>query len=324
MPAEIETMMYAAQDGVPWHGLGTPVEGYPTSEEAIVAAGLDWEVETGDLYAGPDKAHIRKVPNRRSIYRSTDRQMFGIASPRFTPLQNKEAFAWVDSLVADGVVGYAAAGALFGGRIVWLLAQMQEDWRVADDDYRKYFLLVNQHDGKGSVRVTVTDVRAICANTVANAFMTDGERLRMYHTPSLPQQMAEASTLFAVSTEAQRRMKTYLEKALTQRVTKAQREAVITHLLGAGSLDDDAGTRRQNAVARFDEIHTEEIARTGKYRYALYNAATGFADHARSYRMSGNTPEDRAAANKERRFYNTLLGRTARRKRELPEVIAAA
>ena len=48
MTANVETMMYARE--VPWHGFGTKVEGLQTAEEALVAAGLDWEVQQRPLY----------------------------------------------------------------------------------------------------------------------------------------------------------------------------------------------------------------------------------------------------------------------------------
>ena len=48
MPANIETMMY--HGAVPWHGLGTPVTEAATAEEALVAAGLDWNVQASSIF----------------------------------------------------------------------------------------------------------------------------------------------------------------------------------------------------------------------------------------------------------------------------------
>ena len=43
MSAEVETMMFVGRER-PWHGLGTMVEEAPDSREALIAAGLDWDV----------------------------------------------------------------------------------------------------------------------------------------------------------------------------------------------------------------------------------------------------------------------------------------
>ena len=46
MSAEVETMMFTGRER-PWHGLGTQVEEAPDSREALIAAGLDWDVCRG-------------------------------------------------------------------------------------------------------------------------------------------------------------------------------------------------------------------------------------------------------------------------------------
>ena len=43
MSAEVESMMFTGRER-PWHGLGTQVEEVPDSREALIAAGLDWDV----------------------------------------------------------------------------------------------------------------------------------------------------------------------------------------------------------------------------------------------------------------------------------------
>ena len=41
MPANVQSMVYNAENGAPWHGLGTAVNGMMTAAEAVVKAGLD-------------------------------------------------------------------------------------------------------------------------------------------------------------------------------------------------------------------------------------------------------------------------------------------
>ena len=48
MPANVETMFYVREK--PWHGLGTEVQEAPTSADALIYAGLDWEVIQKDVY----------------------------------------------------------------------------------------------------------------------------------------------------------------------------------------------------------------------------------------------------------------------------------
>ena len=52
MSHEVETMMYTGSE--PWHHLGKEVAGLQTSTEAIIAAGLNWDVEMVPITVGKD------------------------------------------------------------------------------------------------------------------------------------------------------------------------------------------------------------------------------------------------------------------------------
>ena len=58
MSANIETMAYAGQE--PWHGLGNAVEEGISTQDMLVAAGLDWTVSKRYVRArhsgGPEMA----------------------------------------------------------------------------------------------------------------------------------------------------------------------------------------------------------------------------------------------------------------------------
>ena len=67
MAANVETMFYVREK--PWHGLGTNVEEAPTSKEALIAAGLNWNVRSEDI-------HLRNgeiVEGYKANVRDTDR-----------------------------------------------------------------------------------------------------------------------------------------------------------------------------------------------------------------------------------------------------------
>ena len=49
MPANVETMFSVRE--TPWHGLGRIIMDAPASREALELAGLDWQVESRNIYS---------------------------------------------------------------------------------------------------------------------------------------------------------------------------------------------------------------------------------------------------------------------------------
>jgi phage/plasmid-like protein (TIGR03299 family) len=194
-------MFYA--DEVPWHGLGTRLEGPATAQEAISAARLDWPVIKIPLYAGGDGERKRHVPGRFAIvpahrWGKDDCPVFGIVGSDYTPLQNHEAFEFFDSIVGDGAAIYHTAGALGDGERIWILAKLPSDIEVAGSDVAsKYLLLSNSHDGNNSVQIKFTPIRVVCQNTLTMA-LGRGPTVRVVHTRDVHERLRQSQKLLGL------------------------------------------------------------------------------------------------------------------------------
>ena len=164
MPAAVENMMFVGE--TPWHGLGNKVDDGVNVNDAIVAAGLDWEVGLKDLQT------IDGVPvSHRATYRKSDGSILGVVGPRYTPLQNRDAFDWFQPFLDANECAIHTAGSLHYGQKVWVLAQLNRDNSeiVSGDEVCKFILLSNSHDGTTAIRVGYTPIRVVCVNTLAFA-----------------------------------------------------------------------------------------------------------------------------------------------------------
>ncbi len=183
----METMFYVG--ATPWHGLGKKLETPPEAGQAIIEAGLDWEIQTQPIFAkewskpvlmmtenGPeyrggavDESSAR-IESHNLIRRTSDGEIFGVVGKNWTPVQNRDAFGFFDPLVQSGMATYHTAGSLNGGRIVWILAQIGEELNVIGDDNIGQFLLLSMgHDGVRGINVQPTPIRVVCANTLSMA-----------------------------------------------------------------------------------------------------------------------------------------------------------
>ena len=89
MPAEVESMFYVGREK-PWHGLGVSVEEAPSSERALILAGLDWDVIQKPIFTSTGE----EIAGYRANVRSSDSRILGVVSDKYKVVQNKEAFSF--------------------------------------------------------------------------------------------------------------------------------------------------------------------------------------------------------------------------------------
>ncbi len=179
-----------------WHGLGRIVEQYPTSEEAIKYAGLDYEVIKTSLYTrGTNIIETTSgieitdnelhVPNYYANIRSDNNAILGVVGKDYHIVQNREAFAFFDAIVGGGEgILYETAGALGDGERIFITAKLPDYIRVGngDDVTEKYIFLTTSHDGSGSITAAFTPIRIVCQNTLNASLRSMNNVVRIKHT----------------------------------------------------------------------------------------------------------------------------------------------
>ena len=197
MSHEIETMMYAG--AVPWHGLGKKVAGLQMAEEAIAAAGLDWEVETVSIFT-KDDGNFRKAPDLVAIRRVKDRRVYGIATDKYQPIQNREAFQFFDGVVGSKKAVYETAGSLRFGQRIWILANLKGTVDVKGDEVKRYLTLMNSHDGTLALQMFFTPIRVVCMNTLRMALAQAKQSFYCRHTAGAMDRVREAQEILGLAT----------------------------------------------------------------------------------------------------------------------------
>lgn len=198
----VESMMFVG--ATPWHGLGVSMpEGTNLSlEKAIVAAGLDWEVELREIFTQDRRGAVLGISDYYATCRKTDNEILGVVGSGYRPLQNREAFAWFQPFLDEDMAIIETAGSLKRGRRVWVLARIKgEELRVKGDDViQNYILLSNSHDGSLAVRVGFTPIRVVCMNTLTQAHESEASKLlRVKHTARIIENLEDIREIMNVA-----------------------------------------------------------------------------------------------------------------------------
>ena len=315
MAAAIEQMMFVG--ATPWHGLGNQVESDITVADAIVAAGLDWEVGLKDLQT------VDGVPvNHRATYRKTDGSILGVVGPRYTPLQNRDSFDWFQPFLDAGECALHTAGSLHSGQKVWVLAQLNRDNSeiVTGDEVSKFILLSNSHDGTTAIRVGYTPIRVVCANTLAWAHSnTNSQLIRIRHTRSSKSNLENVRDIMDNINAGFEATAEQFRFLASKDFNQADIRRYVKVMLGIeGTVDGDIKTRTRNIM---DEIlalvegpkqsatnvrGTWWAAYNGYNEYLNYNKGRTEDNRLDSLWFGANANDNNKALNKAMEFANAV------------------
>lgn len=308
MPHELATtngrtaMMYAEE--VPWHGLGTRLDEPATAREAIEAAGLDYLAELKSIKTTDDVP----VPSRRAVVRSDSGDVLGVVGNSYVPVQNYQAFGFLDAIVADGSLRYHTAGALGKGERVWMLAKLPDDIRVkgSDDITEKYLLLSNSHDGSSSLRVHFTPIRVVCSNTLAIAARSgQGQGVSIIHKGDLATKVRQAQTVLGLATRFYDNVQEQIDRLARHYPSQRQLEEYFRQVYPDSP--EGPSTRAKNIREEFLRLFEQGIGHDmPEIRHTTWtalNAVTEYVDHYRSTR--GKTPHEQASNHLESAWFGS-------------------
>lgn len=294
MPAEIDSMMYVRE--VPWHGQGTRLENPATAEEAIQASGLDWEVQKQPLYTGVDR-NIR-IKDRYAICRTDhleerDGGQLAVVGRDYTPLQNWEAFSFLDPVVGKGGAVYHTAGSLRSGRRIWMLAKLPGYIRVVGDDIaEKYILLSNGHDGTAAVRIGLTPIRVVCMNTL-NVALQGMSGLSIRHNPDVGVRVKDAHRLIGLINNSMNRAGACMQAMAATPIVGDRMSAYFEQVMPL-TLGDERGRerveqKRKKLAELFETGDGNQMPGVRGTLWAAYNAVTQYVDRE-SYTKRNKEP----------------------------------
>ena len=288
MAANVENMFYVRK--TPWHGLGTRVQEAPSSSEALIKAGLDWNVIQEPIYTETEEL----IEGYKANVRDSDRKVLGVVTDRYKVIQNQEAFAFTDELLGEGV-RYETAGSLQGGKKVWLLAHMPHEYIISGERISPYLLFSNTHDGSGAIKVALTPIRVVCQNTLNLALSKASRSWSMIHTGNIQNKLQEAKDTLFMAEKYMDNLGKEFETLRMQSMTDKQVMEYIETLL---PIEDNATSQQKRNMKRLREdmkmryFDAPDLQDVGRNAYRFINAVSDFATHAEPLRKTANYKEN--------------------------------
>jgi phage/plasmid-like protein (TIGR03299 family) len=283
------------------------------SNDVLQLAGLDWKVERVPLFVETrtqDNTSLTHdmVNGNFAIRRASDSKILGIVGNRYREIQNETALSLMDSLVTIGQMRYHTAGSLFEGRKVWLLAQLPGVIEpVKGDAVGRFVLLCNTHDGTGSLKVFMTPIRVVCANTMTLAMNSrePGRTVSLQHSVNIMGKLEKAREILGIAEKEYAAYGELMTAFAKVQIDEKKWDEFALHVLpdpvklGASNLQ--ASLRRTELRLLFENGIGQDIPGVAGTGWAAMNAVTQWVTHLAG---ANGSPEKR----NENRFNSAIMG----------------
>jgi phage/plasmid-like protein (TIGR03299 family) len=272
-----------------WNRLGTMTNEALTANEALVAAGLDWEVEKHPIQTvvpTADGVSTIEVDGKFATVRNHKELglgVLGVVGNRYKVLQNSEAFAFCNNLVDEGGAVFEAAGSLHGGRKVFMTMRLPQEMLIGGHDLINHYLLVTStHDGTEPMIAAISGVRFQCTNAITATIRNARSQFRIRHSASAEGRIEEARNALQLSWKYEEEFETVANSLLDTKMSDSEFVAFMDKMFEVKNVEDPSKksvTTNENLKRDLMGLwNADTQASIANTRWAAYNAVVEYAD----------------------------------------------
>lgn len=278
-----------------WHRLGVVLPELMTAETAMREANLaDWNVRKMPLeipqIAGNFKQPAVPLLDKFAIVRDNPvngaMEALGIAGSVYECVQNEEMANFVNALRDESDAVFETAGALRGGKEVFLTMRLPETMTLtAPTGFRDatdfYISTLWNHEGGTGNRIIVSPVRIVCANTQSLAVRAAVSSWSFSHNGTARDAIDEArrdlglTFKYVAAFEEEARAMIERERAIEE--SRAMFEELFA--VEAAETERQEATRRAHVEGCVTLLGSATNTMWAGTAYADYNAVTEYVDH---------------------------------------------
>jgi phage/plasmid-like protein (TIGR03299 family) len=277
-----------------WHDLGQHwAEGLSDIGQVLTESGLDYDIEQRPArYTFKGKNLV--VPNSYVNVRSDNGDPFSVVGRFYTPVQNRDAFEFLQNLADDGSVVFETAGETARKRI--FVSMRLRDYLVIDagglnDQLMQYVAAFNSHDGQSPFQVVTTPWSPLCGNTERFALRDAVTKWSVRHTASATARFEEARKTLGLSLK-------YYEQLAEEETALARTNATIDDFWEVTKAvwetkDPEQESKRSEGMRvrreeALEELWAKNSARAGRTAYAAERSFTEYLDSVAPRRAVGD------------------------------------
>jgi phage/plasmid-like protein (TIGR03299 family) len=297
-----------------WHGLGTIVNEDLGAVEGAERVGLLWHVDQIVPTILLPSGTVREMKDYRINVRADTEQILGVVSNHWQIVQNRELAEFADDLSREGKVTIETCGSIQGGAKVWFLLRGDSFYTHGGDETKQYICVSNGFDGKTAIRVTPTDVRVVCSNTLhaviprmeGQRFVAGENAYTCKHIGNIKSRINDVRAALDLFREAADVSASRASELAARQVSSAEMTQFFLEMYSRQFHDviaTDAEKKKKDKAlehySRYALRFDRESGKFGATRWIMANAYTGWLQHDRKVERLSSS---------ERKIHRRLFG----------------
>lgn len=294
-----------------WHQLGQQVGHTMTATEALDAAHMSgWNVRKVPLIAeveADNGVHDIEVPGKFLTVRDNPIVKgkvdgLGVVGQWYSPFQNEETVDMLDAIRDEGGAAIETIGALRGGRETFVTMKLPDAMEFTApngvvDTTELYVSVLNSHDGTSPLRMLVTPIRIVCANTQTAALNNSRAYWSVRHTTNMRGLVDEARRGLRLTFKYAEAFEKGVEALIAREMSDVEVRDSFAAIVAADTAETDRQREgRMNTVGQLMELYrTSDTVEMWKgSAFGAYNTVTEYVDHYAKVGRKGGESDQRA------------------------------
>lgn len=259
-------------------------------EDALNLASLDWNVIQKPVY----DEYGNEYEKFRINLREDTSKVLGMVTSSYNPVQNLDAFEFVNDLSQTGGFKFDRAGAFKGGKAIWVMGHLPKV-DILGDDIDNNVVFINSHDGTAGVKVLMTPVRCICSNMLNLAIKRAQRSWTAKHTIKINSRLEEARHTLSLANNYIDKLTLEAEQMASTKISEAEIEAIFDAMFPMQPGKDTERKIRNISLLKnglFKCYNEDDIKQFKGTVYGAVNAFADLIDHRTPGRITENYAEN--------------------------------
>ena len=247
-----------------------------TMEEILPAAGLDWTMREGVLYDD-----LGVVETHKTIIREDTNTRIGVVGRGYYVTQHQEELGIFPDLMGEKAT-FAGGGCMKGGQKVWLQAHVSEKFKILNDEMESFLVLVDTHDGSGSMVVYLTDWRIWCKNRINPTMKQAKHKFFLRHTRNIMSRLDEIKRIYFSMDQYHVELAEYAEEMFRKKVSDAEVKRMLNSIFPVDEKASDLVKRKaeEKKEAFYICYAAPDIAKFQGTAWGVIQAASDLVCHS--------------------------------------------